>query len=345
MFGSGLRSYLLRRLLIGGVVLVGISLVSFAFVYLLPGDPVTSRYPNITADQRERIRDQMGLNDPLPSQYVRYIHALSEGNWGYSYNTGRPVTVDLVNRVPASLEIALYGLLVAAAFGIPLGAMAAVNGRNLTDGFIRALTSATLSLPIFWTSLLLIFLFFYILGIAPAPVGRLPIDTNAPPTVTGLYTIDSIVTGHFSSFWPSVRQLALPVAALAIFLIGPITRISRAAFLGVLEQRYILAARALGVPERKVLIQNALPNSALSIITLAAVMTGYVVTGDALVEKVFSWSGLGLYMVDAAVASDRAVIQGGLLILAIVTLSIHLVLDVVYAALDPRIRAQYKMED
>jgi ABC-type dipeptide/oligopeptide/nickel transport system permease component len=335
--------YIRQRLFTAAIVLVGISFVSFAFVYLLPGDPVTSRYPNITQSEREAIRDKLGLDDPLPVRYGTYISGLAEGDWGQSYNTGNDVIDDMRTRVPATLEVAIYAIMLAAALGVPLGIVAAVHRNGILDRVVRVLTTATISVPVFWSSLLLIYLFYYELRIAPAPVGRLPIQMSPPSEITGLYTVDALATGELDLFWVAAKQLALPVVALALFLLSPITRIARAAMIETLQQRYILTARALGVPGRTVLFRDALPNSLLSVITLLGFLFGYLVTGDALVEKVFSWPGLGLYAVNAVATSDHAVIQGALLIIAVAILTINLLVDLTYGVIDPRIRAQYQL--
>ncbi len=335
--------YLRRRLLTAAVVLVGISFISFAFVYLLPGDPVSSRYPNITVEDRERIREQLGLNDPLPARYSTYVTNLFQGDWGESYNTGQSVVEDLQDRVPASLEIALYSMFLAGLAGNVLGVLSALNRDRRVDGMIRMFTSATLSVPVFWSSLIFIYLFFSLISIAPAPIGRLPVGVDSPDKITGLYTIDSLLALDFPLFWTAAKQLFLPVLALSLFLLSPITRVARAAMIETLQQRYILTAQALGVPSRTVILRDAMPNSLLSVITLVGFLFGYLVTGDALVEKVFSWPGLGLYAVDAVATSDHAVIQGALLLVAVSILSINVAVDLLYGVIDPRIRAQYEV--
>lgn len=333
-----LLRYIGRRLMHMALTIIGISIISFATVYFLPGDPVSSRYPQLTASERAAVRASMGLDAPLHVRYIRYIQSLIRGDLGTSFNTGQRVATDFKARFPASLELALSGLLLAIVTGIPLGIIAAVRQNTWIDHATRFLSVSALSIPVFWLGLILIFLFFYVLEIAPAPLGRLGLNTPSPPTVTGLYLIDCLLVGDTATFRTALRYLALPAVTLALSIIAPIMRITRAAMIDALRQDYVTTARALGLPERSVVLRDALGNSSLPILTICGYLVTVLVAGGALVEQVFSWPGIGLYAIQAVVTTDYAVVQGFLLVIALSVVLVNFVVDLVYALIDPRIR-------
>lgn len=331
-------SYLRRRLVITLIVLIGISFVSFATVYLLPGDPVTSRYPQLAEQDRAAIRGEMGLDDPLPVQYWRYVELLSHGDLGFSYNTGTPVRDDLAERLPASLELSLYALLLAIIVAVPLGIVSAVKRNGVWDHIARLISIATLSVPVFWLGLLAIFVFFYQLHWAPAPIGRLPVDVLPPPTRTNFVMLDAVLAWDWQAFVGAWWSLALPVLVLGLSLVAPLARITRAAMTEALQEDYVTFARAIGVPERQVVLRDALRGSQVAVLTMIGYTIGYVIAGNALVEQVFSWPGIGQYAVQAVVTSDTAAVQAVLLIVAVGVAFTNVLVDLGYALSDPRIR-------
>lgn len=330
--------YLRRRFVVTLIVLVGISFVSFATVYLLPGDPVTSRYPQLAEEDRAAIREEMGLEDPLPVRYWKYIELLARGDLGFSYNTGTPVKDDLEERLPASLELSGYALLLAILIAVPLGIVSAVKRDGLWDHVARLISIATLSVPVFWLGLIAIYLFFYKLNWAPPPVGRLPLDVIPPPTRTNFITVDAVLARDWAAFAAAWKSLALPVAVLGLSLVAPLARITRAAMSEALQEDYVTFARAIGVPERQVVLRDAFRGSQVAVLTMIGYTVGYLIAGNALVEQVFSWPGIGQYAVQAVVTSDFAAVQAVLLIVAAGVALTNLLVDVGYAFIDPRIR-------
>lgn len=330
--------YIGRRLAISAIVLVGISFVSFATVYLLPGDPVTSRFPDLGASEREGIRAAMGLDQPLPVQYWRYLTAVLHGDFGFSYNTGSPVISDLKMRVPATLELAFFGALLGIPIGLGLGILAAVYRDRWLDYGVRMLSIGTLSVPSFWMGVVGIYLFFYVLKWVPSPIGRLPLTVPAPPSVTGLLTVDSLLAGDWATFLSALRSLALPAVVLGLSLVAPIMRMTRSALSEALQEDYVTFARAVGVQERDVVMRDALRGAMVAIVTIIGYLLGHSLGGAALVETVFAWPGVGRYAVDAVITSDMAPINAVLLIGAVSIALTNLVVDLSHALLDPRIR-------
>lgn len=331
-------NYLIRRIALAAITLVGISIISFCAVNLLPGDPVASRYPQASASELAAMRSEMGLDRPVYTQYAFYLAALARGDLGWSYNTNTPVSEDLAQRLPASLELSAAGMLFAIVVGVPLGIVAAVRRNRMTDHLARVFSIAALSVPVFWTGLVGIYVFSYGLGWAPAPLGRLPLTVTPPPQATGFLTIDSALAGDGAAFVAALRSLALPAIALGLSLLAPIARIMRSAMLETLEEDYILFARATGAPERDIILRYAFRGALVPVLTIVGYLLGYLVAGNALVETVFSWPGIGRYAVQAMLTSDMAPINAILLILAIAIAATNLLVDLAYAWVDPRIR-------
>jgi peptide/nickel transport system permease protein len=330
--------YLARRLVLMLITVAGISIVSFSAVYLLPGDPLTSRYPQASKEELEKLRAEMGVDQTLPVQYMRYLGSLAQGDLGWSYNTGTPVSEDLKRRLPASIELSLLALAVAIALGVPLGMLAAVRRNRLPDHLARVFSIATLSLPVFWTGLVGIYIFSFWLGWAPPPLGRLPLGSVPPPYVTGLLVPDAIIAGRWDTALAALHALALPALVLGLSLVAPLSRITRSAMSEALQEDYVLFARATGIPERRVVFQDALRGSLVPVLTIVTYLFGYMVAGNALVETVFSWPGVGRYAVQAVLTTDLAPINAVLLILAVSVAVTNLLVDIAYAIVDPRIR-------
>jgi peptide/nickel transport system permease protein len=335
---SFLTIYIARRVGISLIVLAGISMIAFWMSYLLPSDPVTSRYPDITAEQREEIRRQMGLDQPLVVQYARYMESVFRGDFGTSYNTGNRVIEDLKDRIPATLELAAFGIAFGLLLGLPMGIVAAVNRNRPLDHVMRVLSIGSQSLPAFWLGVVLIYFLYYQLRWVPAPVGRLSMGMLPPPQLTGFLIIDALLQGNWKLASASFQQILLPGVVLGLGLIAPIARITRAAMSEALQEDYITFARAIGLPERQVVLNDAFRGSLVAIATSIGFVIGNVLAGSAIVETVFAWPGLGRYAVTAITTSDMAPVTTCILLIASGVAITNLIVDLSYAWIDPRIR-------
>jgi len=269
---------------------------------------------------------------------LRYVDDLAHGNLGNSLATGQPVVTEIVSRLPASAELTLFGLIISILIAVPLGILAAVKQGSWIDHACRVVATAGVSLPVFFTGLLLVYVFYFLLGWAPAPLGRLDVFFSAPPQVTGFYLIDSLIAGDFQTFRASLSQLILPGATLAIFSLAPIARMTRASMLEVLASDYVRTARASGLSPYTVIITYAFRNAMLPVITTLGMVFSFLLGANVLVEKVFAWPGIGSYAVEALLASDFAPVQGFVLTMAVMYVMLNLMIDVLYGLIDPRVR-------
>lgn len=319
-------------------VLIGVVLISFLLTRALPGDPA-AYFAGVMADAEsiEATRVKLGLDKPMPQQFIMYVGDLLQGDLGQSVGTGRPVLTDLAERLPASLELTLSALVLSCLIAVPLGVWAAVRQGSWVDHLCRVLVTAGVSLPTFFTGVLLIYIFYYLLGWAPSPLGRLDFIYIPPPHITGFYLVDSALAGDAETFFATLRQLVLPAATLALFTLAPIARMTRAAMLTALSSDYIRTARAAGLPPRKVLYGYAFRNALLPVVTTLGMVFSFVLGANVLVEKVFAWPGIGSYAVEALVASDYAAVQGFVLAMAVLFVLLNLIIDLSYALIDPRI--------
>ena len=330
---------LAERLLTVVPALIGVVLVSFLLTRILPGD--TAAYfagPAATPQAIAEVKKQLGLDRPLPEQLVRYVRDLTKGDLGQSLTTGQPVLADLTSRLPASAELTLFGLILAILIAVPLGVIAAVKQGSWIDHLCRIVATAGVSLPVFFTGLILVYVFYFILKIAPAPLGRLDVFATAPPTVTGFYLIDSVSARDFESFRSAVAQILLPGITLAIFSLAPIARITRASMLAVLSSEFIRTAQASGLSPSTVIITYAFRNAMLPVVTTLGMVFSFLLGANVLVEKVFAWPGVGSYAVEALIASDFAPVQGFVLAMAILYVILNLLIDLTYGFIDPRVR-------
>ena len=294
------------------------------------------RRPKSIAD----IRKSLGLDQPLPVQFLHYVDDLAHGNLGNSLATGQPVVTELISRLPASAELTLFGLIISVLIAIPLGILAAVKQGSWIDHTCRVVATAGVSLPVFFTGLLLVYVFYFLLGWAPAPLGRLDVFFTAPPQVTGFYLIDSLIAGDLQTFRAALSQLILPGATLAIFSIAPIARMTRASMLAVLASDYVRTARASGLSPYTVIITYAFRNAVLPVITTLGMVFSFLLGANVLVEKVFAWPGIGSFAVEALIASDFAPVQGFVLTMAVLYVMLNLLIDISYGIIDPRVRLE-----
>jgi dipeptide transport system permease protein len=318
-----------RRLGITLFSIAAVVVITFALTRLLPGD--TAAYfagPAATEAAIQEVRVKLGLDQPKLVQFVRYVQDLARGDFGQSLTTGQPVIRDIAARLPASAELTLAGLIVSILIAIPLGVLAAVKEGSAIDHFSRVIATAGVSLPVFFTGLLLAYFFYFILGWAPAPLGRLDIIYSASPHVTGFYLIDSLLARDMEVFRAAAKQLILPAATLAIFSLAPIT----------LSSDFVRTARASGLSARKVILTYAFRNALLPVITTLGMVFSFLLGANVLVEKVFAWPGIGSYAVEALIASDYAPVQGFVLTMAILYVLLNLMIDILYGVIDPRVR-------
>jgi len=327
-----------KRLIAAVPSLFGVVVITFLLTRALPGDPAAYFAGGAaTAEAIEQVRRQLGLDRPLPEQFLRYLADLARGEFGLSLTTGQPVLTELAQRLPASLEIVLVALVVACGIAVPMGVLAAVRQGSWIDQVCRVITTAGVSLPTFFTGLLLAYVFYYLLGWAPSPMGRLDPVFSAPPVVTGFLLIDSLIAGDVAIWWAAAKQLVLPVATMAIFVLAPIARMTRASMLGVLSSDFVRTARASGLTPATVLFTYALRNALLPVITTLGMVFGFMLGGSVIVEKVFGWPGIGSYAIDALTASDYAPVQGFVLTMGVLFVFVNLLVDLLYLLVDPRV--------
>jgi ABC-type dipeptide/oligopeptide/nickel transport system permease component len=332
---------ILKRLATVIPTLIGVIVVTFLLTRVLPGDPaVYFAGPAATPQSIAEIRKSLGLDRPLPDQFLRYVNDLAHGNFGNSLSTGRPVATEISSRLPASAELTLMGLFLAIAIAVPLGIFAAVKQGSLIDHLCRVIATAGVSLPVFFTGLLLVYVFYFRLGWSPAPLGRLDAFATSPPDITGLYLIDSLITGNFETFRATFAQLILPAVTLAVFSLAPITRMTRASMLAVLASEFIRTARASGLNRRTVILTYAFRNAMLPVVTTLGMVFSFLLGANVLVEKVFAWPGIGSYAVEALLQSDFAPVQGFVLTMAVLYVVLNLIIDMLYGVIDPRVRVE-----
>jgi peptide/nickel transport system permease protein len=330
---------ILRRIAAAVPVLVGVVVVTFVLTRMLPGDPAAYfSGPSDTQAAIEETRRAMGLDRPLPEQFWLYVRGLAHGDLGRAFSTGRPVADEILERLPASLELVLVALLFGAGLAVPLGVLAAVRQGGLADHAVRVVTTAGVSLPAFFSGLMLVFLFYWLLDWAPSPIGRLDAFSTPPAHVTGFYLVDAALAGDLETWWAAAAQLALPALSLGLVTLAPIARMTRGAMLTALSSDFVRTARAAGLPERQVLWTYAFRNAALPVLTTLGMVFSFALGGAVLVEKVFAWPGIGSFALDALAMLDYAPVQGFVLTLGVLYVALNLAIDIVMVLADPRVR-------
>lgn len=316
----------------------GVILVTFLLTRALPGDPAAYfAGPAADAQSIQQIRESLGLDRPLPEQFLLYLGDLARGDLGVSISTGQPVIEELGRRLPASLELTLGALLLSLAVAVPMGVLAAMHPGRPIDHACRIIATAGVSLPTFFTGLALLFVFYYLLGWAPAPIGRLGYAFLPPDHVTGFYVIDALIAGDGETAAAALGQLLLPMITLALFTLAPIARMTRGAMLQALGSDFIRTAKAAGLDRRRVVGQYAFRNAMLPVVTTLGMVFSFTLGANVLVEKVFAWPGIGSFAVEALVVSDYAAVQGFVLSMALLFVGVNLLIDIVYTLIDPRI--------
>ena len=333
--------FVIRRLAALLMLSVGITLIAFLLTHLVPGDPAAANLGQQAISNPEIVqafKEKNGLDKPLPIQYLTYLEGLTHGDLGVSQQTQKPVTTDLGEFVPATIELAVTAIVISGLVGVPLGILAAVRRNSWVDQVLRVVTLSGVSVPTFWLALVSYYVLFFELGLLPGG-GRLDPGVDPPPKHTGFYTLDALLDGNTALFAEAVQHLLLPALVLAAFTISLLTRFTRASMLEVLGNDYVRTARAKGMPERVVVFRHVVRPALLPILTIFGVAFGSLLSGTVLVEKIFSWPGIGQYAYNSALALDLPSIMGVCLVVAIIYVGINFAVDIAYGLVDPRIRA------
>jgi peptide/nickel transport system permease protein len=318
-------------------VLLGVSLVVFFMVRAIPGDPAQIMLgQQATQAQVAQVSESMGLDKPIFVQYGLFLKDALSGDLGTSIVTGRPVTVELLERLPATFELTAFAMLVAVLVGVPVGVIAAVKQYSLLDKVTSVLALTGISMPIFWLAMILVVIFGVNLELLPFP-GRLD-PTIGITSITGLVLVDSLLTLNFAGFWDGLLHLIMPALALGTIPMAVVMRMTRSSMLEVMNEDYVRTARAKGVVPWRVVFKHALRNAMLPTITVIGLLVGLLMGGSIITEIIFSWPGIGLYVYNSINARDYASVQGVVLYGALLFVLINLVVDILYAVLDPRVR-------
>ncbi len=329
--------YIVKRLLLLIPVLIGVSILVFVVMHVFTPDPSAIILgQHATADQIAKLSQTLGLKDPLPVQYWNFLKGALTGNMGDSLITHTSVTKEIFDRFPATIELALVAIVIASVLGVAIGVISAVKRNTVFDyaGMVSALIGV--SMPIFWLGLLLILLFSEKLKWFFAS-GRVTVGFE-PGHITGLYLLDSLLTGDFEAFADVLKHIILPALALSLYSMAIIARMTRSTMLEMIQQDYIRTARAKGLVEKVVVLKHALRNALIPIVTVIGLQLGSLLGGAVLTETIFSWPGIGKYTIDSILKSDYPVVQGTVLVMAVVFVLVNLLVDILYAYLDPRIK-------
>ena len=333
---------ILRRVAAALPGLVGVLIATFILSRALPGDPaVFFAGPAANAESVQQLRETLGLDKSWLEQLWIYVADIARGSLGTSLTSGQPVLQDLIQRLPASLELTLVALLLAVAVAVPLGVLAALRPNSLIDHLCRALVTVGAAFPTFFVGLLLVYVFYYLLEWAPQPLGRLDeIYFIAPDRVTGFYLVDTLIAGDVEAFQGALSQLVMPAITLGLFALAPIARMTRAAMLSALGTDFIRTARAYGLARHTVIFTYAFRNALLSIANVMGMVFSFLLGSNVLVEQVFGWPGVGSYGVSAVIASDYAAVQGFVLLMAVLYILLNLAVDILSGLIDPRARME-----
>ncbi len=329
--------YAFRRLLLAIPVLIGVSLLVFAWTRALPGGPAQALLgERATPSAVAAVEKQYGLDRPILVQYGKYVQRVVDGDLGQSITSQRPVTTELKDRFPATVELTLAAMLFAVGTGIPLGVIAAKNARRAFDHASLIGSLLGISMPVFFLALILKYVFAVRLGWLPS-IGRIDVKSDLERR-TNFLVLDSLIARDFSALWDVLKHLVLPAVALGTIPLAIIARITRTAVLEVLQEDYVRTARAKGVARRLVDRRHVLPNALLPVTTVIGLQVGLLLSGAILTETVFAWGGMGTWIYDAVAKRDFPVLQGGILFIVIVFVVVNLLVDIGYAVIDPRIR-------
>jgi peptide/nickel transport system permease protein len=332
--------YIARRLALMVVAALGVTLISFVISHAVPADPIVSNLGQ-QASQRPEIvaafKAKWGLDKPLHEQYLSFLGNLAHGDLGTSINTRRPISTDVSQFLPATVELSTVSILFALIIGLPLGVFAAIYRDGPIDHVARLVSLVGVSIPIFWLAAVSLVIFYATLQVAVGP-GRLSTQIQSPPPTTGFLTIDSLLAGDIPMFRSAVEHLILPGLVLGSSVMGLITRVTRASLLDVLGQDYVRTARSKGLVEYVVIRRHALRNALIPTVTVLGLAYGSLLSGAVLTETIFAWPGLGRYAYQSAVSNDFPAIMGVTFVIALIYILVNLLVDMAYVLLDPQIR-------
>ncbi|MEI4487390.1 ABC transporter permease [Frigidibacter sp. MR17.14] len=319
-------------------VLIGVLIVTFVLIRALPGDPAIqyATSPGAGPEEIAAIRREMGLDRSVVEQFLIYVGEILKGNFGHSMQTGQPVLADFAVRLPATIELAVMAFVMAVAVSLPLGILAAIFRHSWFDQLCRVLSSFAAAMPVFFFGLLLIYIFYFRLGVASEPIGRWPSMIIPPMPITGFATIDALMEGDWQLFGMALAKMVMPAASMAIFAVAPLLRMMRGAMIDALDSDYVLASRAFGLSRARVILRYALPNAMLPVLATMGMVLSTMLGANVMIEKLFSWPGIGAYAVNSLIAVDYAPVQAFVLIVAVIFVLMTLVIDVISAAVDPR---------
>jgi peptide/nickel transport system permease protein len=331
------RQYAVRRALTVIPVLLGVSLLVFSFIHMIPGDPaLTMLGERATPEKVAEVRQRLGLDRPIYEQYLIYLGKIVRGDLGVSIVRGDPVATDLLRRFPATVELAVAAIMLALTLGVPIGIVSAVWRNSPVDSLSRVWALVGVSMPIFWLGVMLAWVFG--VWLRWFPIGfRLESGTSFEPW-TNFVILDATLQGNWAVFRDALRHLVLPAVALATIPLAIIARMTRGSMLEVLSRDYIRTAEAKGLPQGVVVLHHALRNALLPVMTVVGLQVGRLLSGAILTETIFSWPGIGLWVYESIESRDYAIVQGASLFIAVVFVTVNLVTDLLYAAVDPRIK-------
>jgi dipeptide transport system permease protein len=331
-------AFIFRRIALVIPTFVGLTLLAFFLIRLVPGDPieVMAGERGLPPERHEQLRKAYGLDRPLIVQYGIYVGRVLRGDLGRSFITSAPVAEEFKTLFPATMELAIAAMLFAILLGIPAGVLAAVKRNSILDHGVMELSLVGYSMPIFWWGLLLIILFSVKLGLTPVS-GRIGVEYFIEP-VTGFLLIDSLLSDDRGAFSSALSHLVLPMIVLGTIPLAVIARMTRSAMLEVLGEDYIRTARAKGLPPSRVIGLHALRNALIPVVTVIGLQTAYLFTGAILTETIFSWPGIGKWLIDAISRRDYPVLQGGILLVGSIVMAVNLMVDVAYGFINPRVR-------
>lgn len=333
-----LATYVARRLGLMVFVLFGVLVITFVVSHVIPADPVGAILGgNAPPEKVDALRAQLGLDKPLPEQFVAYLWGAVRGDLGRSLRTGRPVWDDIQQYFPATVELTMSAIFLAIILGVPMGVISAVRRNQAPDHAARLFSIVGVSMPVFWTGLVLMLLLYYRFGWLPGP-GRLDLAVLPPPSRTGLLLLDGLVARNWEAARNALAHLIMPAFVLGYVATATIARITRSSMLDILSQDFVRTARAKGLREQVVILRHALRNALIPTVTVIGLVFGGLLEGSVLTETIFAWPGLGRYITTAYITLDYPAVMGGTLYIAVVFSIVNLVVDLTYAVLDPRIR-------
>jgi len=332
--------YLIRRVLFVIPLVLGITVISFLIANAIPADPINANLPTNALNNEEMVeafREKWGLNKPPVEQYFTYLGNLLQGDMGVSIKTRNPVTEDIAQFLPATIELATLAIVFGIFLGVSLGIISAIWRDTFFDYLARIVALIGVSFPIFLLALIGLTVFYAQWGIVAGP-GRLNVIMRDPPHVTGLFTIDALLNGDWDTFKNALSHLILPAMTMALYISGIISRITRSSLLEVLSMDYMRTARAKGMRERYVITQHGLRNALIPVVTIIGLSYGNLLVGSILIESIFAYPGIGRYMFRASTSQDFPAIMGVSMLIALIYVGVNFVVDILYYFLDPRIR-------